>query len=76
MLRTGKCYLAVDDEERHAVNMMPTRQFTCFLQRFHSLIALQHGLGISSIQTSLGNHVNECLPIADVPALREVGPEQ
>ena len=40
------------------------------------VVAVQHGLGLAPVQTGLGNHVEERLPVADVPALGEVRPEQ
>jgi len=51
---------------------MKTRRFfldgiLCFLDRIHFFIAVQHGLGTLPLQASLGNHVDECPAIADVP---------
>ena len=50
-------------------------QFIRLPKSRHPFIIVQHGLGLLPVQARLGNHVEECLPLADVPALREVGPE-
>src|SRR4029077_21119963 len=39
-------------------------------------IAVYLGLGLVPVQTRFGNHVQKCLPLADVPALGEVGSKQ
>jgi hypothetical protein len=55
---------------------MTTRKLLGNFHRFQSLVAIQHGLGTVPLHTSLGNHVDERLPVADVPTFDEVRSEQ
>lgn len=63
----------VNDEERNPRDLMPLRQFPGFLDHIHSIVTVQHGFGSFSVQSGFSSHVNECLTIADIPAISEVG---
>jgi hypothetical protein len=76
LLGTRQRERAVDDEERHALHPKPPGQCVSLLDGFPAVVAVPHGLGPVPVEAGPGDHVEERLTVADVPALREVGPEQ
>jgi len=56
--------------------LKPPSQFVGFLDRFQPVVTIQHALGFAPFQARFSNHVEECLALADVQSLREVGPKQ
>ena len=72
LLGTRQRERAVDDEERHAVHPKPPGQRGSLLDGFQAVVAVQQGLGLVPDEASPGNHVEERLSVADVPAPGEV----
>ncbi len=68
--------LFIHDGERHPIDSDLPGLLVRLPDRIHSLIPIQDGLGSLPIQASVRNHIEERLPIVDVPALGEVGQEQ
>lgn len=75
-LRSRQRDLAIDNEAQHTVHSKPPCPLVCRFHHFQALVAIQNALGSLPFQAGFDNHVNERLAIADVPALREVRPEQ